>query len=55
MKTCTLTARSGTQYEFEIAMGEPHVEEERPLKIARGEARGSSGVHGESAFCDVRG
>ena len=40
LKTCTLTARSGTQYGFEIAMGRPQVEEDRPLKIAAGEVRG---------------
>jgi len=40
LKTCTLTARSGTQYEFEITMGRPQVEQERPLKIAAGEVRG---------------
>ncbi len=40
LKTCTLTARSGTQYEFEIAMGEPQVGDEFPIKLAFHEVRG---------------
>lgn len=40
LKTCTLTARSGNQYEFEIAMGKPEVGEEFSVKVASGEARG---------------
>jgi diaminopimelate epimerase len=40
VKTCVLTARSGTQYEFEIAMGEPQVGDEFPIKLAFREVRG---------------
>lgn len=40
LKTCALTARSGSQYEFEIAMGEPQVGDEFPIKLAFGEVRG---------------
>ncbi|MBZ5703824.1 MAG: diaminopimelate epimerase [Acidobacteriia bacterium] len=34
VKTCVLTACSGAQYEFEIAMGEPQVGDEFPIKLA---------------------
>ncbi len=40
LKTCTLTSRSETEYEFEIAMGEPQVGKELPFKLASGEVRG---------------
>lgn len=40
VKTCTLTARSGNRYDFEIAMGKPEVGPERVLPISSGEVRG---------------
>lgn len=40
LKTCILTSRSDHQYEFEIAMGEPQVGDEFPVKLAIGEVRG---------------
>jgi diaminopimelate epimerase len=40
LKTCTLTSRSDSQYEFEIAMGEPQVGDEFPVKLAFGEVHG---------------
>ncbi|MBZ5599249.1 MAG: diaminopimelate epimerase [Acidobacteriia bacterium] len=40
VKTCMLTARSGVQYEFEIAMGEPQVGDEFSIKLAFREVRG---------------
>ena len=40
LKTCTLTARSDAQYEFEIAMGEPEVGDEFPIQLAFREVRG---------------
>jgi diaminopimelate epimerase len=40
LKTCTLISRCETQYEFEIAMGEPQVGPELPIKIASCEVRG---------------
>jgi len=40
LKTCTLTARSEHQYEFEIAMGEPQVGDVFPIKLAFDEIRG---------------
>jgi len=40
VKTCTLTARSDTDYEFEVAMGEPQVGDEFPIKLAFREVRG---------------
>jgi diaminopimelate epimerase len=36
LKTCTLTSRHDSQYEFEIAMGEPQVEAELSIKEVRG-------------------
>lgn len=39
LKTCTLTSRSETQYEFEMAMGEPQVGAEMAVKISSGEVR----------------
>jgi diaminopimelate epimerase len=40
LKTCTLISRSDNQYEFEVAMGEPQVGDEFPIKLAFGEVRG---------------
>jgi diaminopimelate epimerase len=40
VKTCTLTARRGTRYEFEVAMGEPQLGDEFSVKLAFGEVRG---------------
>jgi diaminopimelate epimerase len=40
IKTCTLTSHSGTEFEFEIAMGEPQVGDEFHIKVAFGEVRG---------------
>jgi diaminopimelate epimerase len=40
LKTCTLTAHSENQYEFEIAMGEPQVGDAFSIKLAFGEIRG---------------
>jgi len=40
IKTCTLTSHSGTEFEFEIAMGEPQVGDEFSIKVAFGEVCG---------------
>jgi len=40
LKTCTLISRSETEYEFEMAMGEPQVGTELPVKLASREVRG---------------
>ena len=40
LKTCTFTSRNNNQYEFEIAMGEPDVGNEFPIRLASGEVRG---------------
>jgi diaminopimelate epimerase len=40
LKVCTLTSRSDTQFEFEIAMGEPQVENELVVKLASRQVRG---------------
>jgi diaminopimelate epimerase len=40
IKTCTLIARNESSYEFEIAMGEPQVGDEFPVKLAFAEVRG---------------
>jgi diaminopimelate epimerase len=40
VKTCMLTSRSDTQYEFEIAMGAPQVGDEFSIKLAFTEVRG---------------
>jgi diaminopimelate epimerase len=40
IKTCILTSRNECSYEFEIAMGEPQVEDEFPIKLAFAEVRG---------------
>lgn len=40
LKTCTLTSHRENEYEFEIAMGEPQVGDEFPIKLAFREVRG---------------
>jgi diaminopimelate epimerase len=40
LKTCTLTSRNDSQFEFEIAMGEPQVGDEFSVKLAFREVRG---------------
>jgi diaminopimelate epimerase len=40
IKTCVLTSRSESSYEFETAMGQPQVGDEFPLKLAFAEVRG---------------
>ena len=40
VKICSLTSHNGTTFEFEIAMGEPQVGDEFPIKVAFGEVRG---------------
>jgi diaminopimelate epimerase len=40
LKTCTFMSRNETQYEFEIAMGEPQVEGELAIGLASREVRG---------------
>jgi diaminopimelate epimerase len=40
LRTCTFISHSDTQYEFEIAMGEPEVGNEFPIKLASREVRG---------------
>jgi diaminopimelate epimerase len=40
IKTCALTSHNETQYEFEIAMGEPQVGDEFSAKLAFGDVRG---------------
>jgi len=40
LKTCVLTARNNSSYEFETAMGEPQVGDEFPIKLAFREVRG---------------
>jgi len=40
LKTCVLTARNNSTYEFETAMGEPQVGDEFPIKLAFREVRG---------------
>ena len=40
LKTCALTARNGSQFEFETAMGEPQVGEEFSIKLAFREVQG---------------
>jgi diaminopimelate epimerase len=40
VKTCTLTSRNESTFEFETAMGEPQVGDEFPIKLAFGEVRG---------------
>jgi diaminopimelate epimerase len=40
VKICTFISRSENQYEFEIAMGEPQVGDDFPVKLASREVRG---------------
>jgi diaminopimelate epimerase len=40
LKTCNFISRTDNQYEFEIAMGEPEVGNEFPIKLTSGEVRG---------------
>lgn len=40
LKTCKLTSHNEAEYEFEVAMGEPQVGDEFPIKLAFGEVRG---------------
>src|SRR5579863_618730 len=40
LKTCTFTSRNDTQYEFEIAMGEPEVGPELAIQTTSREVRG---------------
>jgi diaminopimelate epimerase len=40
VKTCTLIGRNESSYEFEIAMGEPQIGDELPVKLAFAEVRG---------------
>lgn len=40
VKPCSLTSHRETEFEFEIAMGEPQVGDEFSIKVAFGEARG---------------
>jgi diaminopimelate epimerase len=40
VKTCTLTSRNESSYEFETAMGEPQVGDEFPLRLSFGEVHG---------------
>lgn len=40
LKPCTLTSRNDSQFEFEIAMGEPQVGDEFSVKLAFREVRG---------------
>lgn len=42
LKVCTLTSRSDTQYEFEIAMGEPQVGDELTVQLTSRQVRGIS-------------
>lgn len=40
IKACTLISYNQSEYEFEIAMGEPQIGDEFPIKLAFGEVRG---------------
>lgn len=40
LKTCTLISHSGSQYEFETAMGEPRIEKELLLPLESGPVKG---------------
>jgi diaminopimelate epimerase len=40
LKTCTFISRNSNQYEFEIAMGEPQIGDELPIKLASHDVRG---------------
>lgn len=50
LKTCTLTAHSGAQYEFEIDMGEPQVGAEVAVEVSSGKVRGLSVSMGNPHF-----
>src|SRR5271169_3171841 len=50
VKTCMLTSRNESSYEFEIAMGEPEVGTEFPLKLAFAEVRGTPVSMGNPHF-----
>jgi diaminopimelate epimerase len=41
LKTCTLTGRTESEYEFEIAMGEAAIAAEMTVKLVGGEVRGT--------------
>lgn len=40
LKTCVLTSRNQSRYEFETAMGEPQVGDELSIRVGSGEIRG---------------
>src|SRR5581483_8045037 len=40
IKTCTLMSHNGNSFEFEAAMGEPHIGDEFSIKVAFGDVRG---------------
>jgi diaminopimelate epimerase len=40
VKTCSLISHEGKSFEFEIAMGEPQIGDEFPIRMAFGEVRG---------------
>jgi len=40
LKVCALTSRTGTQFEFEIAMGEPQVDHELTIQLASSQVAG---------------
>jgi diaminopimelate epimerase len=42
VKTCTLTSRNDSSYEFEMEMGEPEFGDEFPVKLAFAQVRGLS-------------
>lgn len=50
LKTCVLTSHHETTYEFEIAMGEPQLGDEFPIKLAFGEVRGTPVSMGNPHF-----
>jgi diaminopimelate epimerase len=50
IKTCTLTARKGNAYEFEIAMGMPEFIAELTIPTSFGEVRGASVSMGNPHF-----
>lgn len=50
IKTCTLTARAGSRYDFEVAMGKPEVGDEKRLRISSGETSGTPVSMGNPHF-----
>ena len=50
LRHCSLTARNGAQYEFEIGMGAPKIEDERVLNLASGTVRGTPVSMGNPHF-----